>query len=70
VLTWDKDDEDAMRFVAACANLRAYAFHIPLKSLFEIKCLWFPPVLKKKRFQQWPETSFQQSPQRTLLWLE
>lgn len=37
-LHWDKDDEDAMRFVAACANIRATIFWIPCKSLFEIKC--------------------------------
>lgn len=27
-----------MDFVAATANLRAYAFGIPMKSLFDIKC--------------------------------
>ncbi|KJH44977.1 ThiF family protein [Dictyocaulus viviparus] len=39
VLHWDKDDEDAMRFVAACANIRAIIFGIPCKSLFEIKSM-------------------------------
>ncbi|VDM57811.1 unnamed protein product [Angiostrongylus costaricensis] len=38
VLHWDKDDEVAMRFVAASANIRASIFGIPCKSLFEIKC--------------------------------
>ncbi|VDP43995.1 unnamed protein product [Heligmosomoides polygyrus] len=38
-LHWDKDDEDAMRFVAACANIRATIFWIPCKSLFEIKSM-------------------------------
>ncbi|KAK6052564.1 ThiF family protein [Cooperia oncophora] len=52
LLHWDKDDDDAMRFVAACANIRATIFGIPRKSLFEIKCefeaqkpsRWFLPV--------------------------
>ncbi|KAK6732862.1 hypothetical protein RB195_016936 [Necator americanus] len=39
VLHWDKDDEDAMRFVASCANIRASIFGIPRKSLFEIKSM-------------------------------
>ncbi|PIO64456.1 repeat in ubiquitin-activating protein [Teladorsagia circumcincta] len=39
VLHWDKDDNDAMRFVAACANVRATIFGIPCKSLFEIKSM-------------------------------
>jgi ubiquitin-like 1-activating enzyme E1 B len=37
VLIWDKDDDTAMQFVAACANLRAHIFHIGTKSLFDIK---------------------------------
>uniref|UniRef100_A0A183DCG3 UBA_e1_thiolCys domain-containing protein n=1 Tax=Gongylonema pulchrum TaxID=637853 RepID=A0A183DCG3_9BILA len=37
-LSWDKDDDAAMRFVAACANIRAHVFDIPLKTLFDIKC--------------------------------
>lgn len=37
-LIWDKDDRDAMDFIAACANIRAHAFGIPLKSRFDIKC--------------------------------
>jgi ubiquitin-like 1-activating enzyme E1 B len=36
-LVWDKDDDAAMRFVAACANLRAYIFHIGTDTLFNIK---------------------------------
>ncbi|KAM3717769.1 SUMO-activating enzyme subunit [Dirofilaria immitis] len=39
VLSWDKDDDPAMRFVAACANLRAHIFSIPLKTLFDIKSM-------------------------------
>uniref|UniRef100_A0A915PMJ4 J domain-containing protein n=1 Tax=Setaria digitata TaxID=48799 RepID=A0A915PMJ4_9BILA len=39
VLSWDKDDDPAMHFVAACANLRAYIFSIPLKTLFDIKSM-------------------------------
>lgn len=38
-LHWDKDDDDAMRFVASCANIRAIIFGIPCKSLFEIKSM-------------------------------
>jgi ubiquitin-like 1-activating enzyme E1 B len=38
ILCWDKDDVDAMNFVAAAANLRCFIFSIPVKSLFEIKC--------------------------------
>ncbi|KAI6199449.1 UBA THIF-type NAD FAD binding fold and Ubiquitin-activating enzyme repeat domain containing protein [Aphelenchoides besseyi] len=38
VLSWDKDDEEALRFVAACANIRAHIFHINGKSLFDVKC--------------------------------
>ncbi|KAI6190291.1 UBA THIF-type NAD FAD binding fold and Ubiquitin-activating enzyme repeat domain containing protein [Aphelenchoides bicaudatus] len=39
VLTWDKDDDVALRFVAACANIRASIFHIPGKSLFDVKSM-------------------------------
>jgi ubiquitin-like 1-activating enzyme E1 B len=38
ILCWDKDDEDAMSFVASAANLRCYIFSIAIKSKFEIKC--------------------------------
>ncbi|KAL3096926.1 hypothetical protein niasHS_002642 [Heterodera schachtii] len=37
MLIWDKDDEPAMQFVAACANLRAYIFGIGTKPLFDLK---------------------------------
>lgn len=37
VLSFDKDDEDALNFVAACANLRAIIFGISTKSRFDIK---------------------------------
>lgn len=39
VLTWDKDDEPSMNFVAACANIRSHIFHIPEKSLFDVKSM-------------------------------
>ncbi|XP_049280187.1 SUMO-activating enzyme subunit 2 [Anopheles funestus] len=38
-LVWDKDDKEAMDFVAACANIRAQIFDIPRKSRFEIKSM-------------------------------
>lgn len=37
-LMWDKDDNPAMDFVTACANIRANIFSIPQKSRFDIKC--------------------------------
>lgn len=39
LLTWDKDDDPAMNFVAAAANLRAHIFGIPLKTKFETKAM-------------------------------
>lgn len=36
-ISFDKDDEDTLNFVAAAANLRSEVFHIPLKSKFDIK---------------------------------
>lgn len=41
ILCWDKDDEDAMNFVASAANLRCFVFSIIVKSKFEIKCNLF-----------------------------
>jgi len=38
-LVWDKDDEPAMDFVAACANIRAHIFNIPTKSRFDVKSM-------------------------------
>ena len=38
ILAWDKDDEDAMNFVTAAANLRCFIFSIGPKSKFETKC--------------------------------
>ncbi|XP_052893355.1 SUMO-activating enzyme subunit 2 [Anopheles moucheti] len=38
-LVWDKDDKDAMDFVAACANIRAQIFNIQKKSRFEMKSM-------------------------------
>ncbi|PSN37474.1 hypothetical protein C0J52_22170 [Blattella germanica] len=38
-LVWDKDDKNAMDFVAACANIRSYIFGIPQKNRFDIKSM-------------------------------
>ncbi|CAG0888768.1 unnamed protein product [Cyprideis torosa] len=38
-LVWDKDDDAAMDFVCACANLRAYIFGIAMKSRFDVKSM-------------------------------
>lgn len=38
-LAWDKDDQPAMDFVAACANVRSHIFDIERKSRFEIKSM-------------------------------
>eukprot|EP00794_Sanderia_malayensis_P018863 gene18863-20763_t len=38
-LVWDKDDEVAMDFVAAAANIRSHIFGIHMKSRFEIKSM-------------------------------
>ncbi|XP_011310203.1 SUMO-activating enzyme subunit 2 [Fopius arisanus] len=38
-LVWDKDDQDAMDFVAACANIRAHIFGISQKSRFDVKSM-------------------------------
>ncbi|XP_023031874.1 SUMO-activating enzyme subunit 2-B [Drosophila willistoni] len=38
-LVWDKDDQPAMDFVSACANIRSHIFDIEKKSRFEIKSM-------------------------------
>ena len=38
-IPWDKDDSLAMGLTVAIANLRAWNFHIPLKSEFDIKSI-------------------------------
>ncbi|KAH0950810.1 hypothetical protein HN011_007493 [Eciton burchellii] len=38
-LVWDKDDQHAMDFVTACANIRAHIFGIPQKTRFDIKSM-------------------------------
>ncbi|KAJ2717915.1 E1 ubiquitin-activating protein uba2 [Coemansia sp. Cherry 401B] len=38
-LAFDKDDDDALSFVAATANLRSHAFGIEQKSIFTIKAM-------------------------------
>jgi ubiquitin-like 1-activating enzyme E1 B len=37
IITFDKDDEDTLDFVAASANLRSLVFGIETKSRFDIK---------------------------------
>lgn len=37
IMSFDKDDEDTLDFVAASANLRSFIFGIELKSKFDIK---------------------------------
>ncbi|KAJ8303465.1 hypothetical protein KUTeg_019861 [Tegillarca granosa] len=39
MLVWDKDDESAMDFVTAVANIRAYIFGIQKKTRFDIKSM-------------------------------
>ncbi|KAI9249534.1 hypothetical protein BY458DRAFT_525497 [Sporodiniella umbellata] len=39
VLSFDKDDEDAIEFVTATSNLRAHLFNITTKSLFDVKSM-------------------------------
>lgn len=36
-IEFDKDDEDTLEFVATAANIRSQIFHIPMKSVFDIK---------------------------------
>lgn len=38
-LVWDKDDQDGMDFVTACANIRSMIFSIPEKSRFDVKSM-------------------------------
>ena len=38
-LVWDKDDDAAMDFVAACANIRAFVYNIPQKTRFDVKSM-------------------------------
>nr|AGC75067.1 SUMO-activating enzyme subunit 2 [Eriocheir sinensis] len=38
-LVWDKDDQDGMDFVCACANIRAHIFGIQRKTRFDIKSM-------------------------------
>lgn len=37
ILSFDKDDEDTLDFVAATANLRSFVFGIETRSKFDIK---------------------------------
>ncbi|CAD5220184.1 unnamed protein product [Bursaphelenchus okinawaensis] len=39
ILSWDKDDEDALNFVAACSNIRSHVFGINGKSVFDVKSM-------------------------------
>lgn len=36
-MLFDKDDEFALEFVTAAANLRAFNFSIPMENIFKIK---------------------------------
>ena len=47
VLTFDKDDEDTLDFVAASANLRSTVFGIETKSKFDIKRADYPLLLRR-----------------------
>ncbi|XP_077516185.1 ubiquitin-like activating enzyme 2 [Amblyomma americanum] len=38
-LVWDKDNDECMNFVTACANLRAHCFGIPQTSRFDVKAM-------------------------------
>lgn len=38
-LVWDKDNDECMDFVTACANLRAHCFGIPQTSRFNVKAM-------------------------------
>jgi len=38
-IVWDKDDQNAMDFVTACANIRANIFNIGQKTRFDIKSM-------------------------------
>jgi ubiquitin-like 1-activating enzyme E1 B len=38
-LVWDKDDDSAMDFVTACANIRAAVFGIGRKTRFDVKSM-------------------------------
>jgi ubiquitin-like 1-activating enzyme E1 B len=50
-LVWDKDDKNAMDFVASCANIRAHIFSIPQKTRFDIKCKYnIPYIVKMEKF--------------------
>ena len=61
-LTFDKDDEDTLDFVAASANLRSTVFGIETRSKFDIKrrsrCHF--SATRVNRNQKWPATSYQQ----------
>ncbi|CAD5227020.1 unnamed protein product [Bursaphelenchus xylophilus] len=39
ILSWDKDDDDALNFVAACSNIRSHVFGINGKSVFDVKSM-------------------------------
>ena len=47
-MTFDKDDEDTLDFVAANGNLRSYIFNIETKSKFDIKGETFVIFLESK----------------------
>ncbi|GFX57846.1 SUMO-activating enzyme subunit 2 [Trichonephila clavipes] len=39
ILTWNKDDDQCVDFVASCSNIRARCFHIQLQTRFDVKAI-------------------------------
>ena len=44
-IEWDKDENDALDFATAAANLRAHIFGIPSKTRFDVKRKYLSPTL-------------------------
>jgi ubiquitin-like 1-activating enzyme E1 B len=67
ILSFDKDDDDTLDFVLATANLRAVAYGIPNKTLFQVKGERMPllPPGSAKTAQRWQGTLSLLSPPPT-----
>jgi ubiquitin-like 1-activating enzyme E1 B len=69
IMSFDKDDEDILDFVAAGANLRSCVFAIELKSKFDIKredsSINTSTGQPLTPWQRWLETLFRQLPPQT-----
>jgi ubiquitin-like 1-activating enzyme E1 B len=52
-LDWDKDDDDALDFATASANLRAAVFAIPTKTRWDVKRMSDGVVLSFFIFADW-----------------